>query len=30
MTEKLSNLEQYKMLREEIMQHLREMNRTEF
>lgn len=30
MAEELSNLEQYKMLREEIMQHMREMYRTEF
>jgi len=30
MAEKLSHFEQYKMLREEIMQHMRETYRTEF
>jgi hypothetical protein len=30
MAEELSNLEQYKMLREEIMQHMSEMYRTDF
>jgi len=30
MAEKLSHIEQYKMLREEIMQHMRETYRTEF
>jgi hypothetical protein len=30
MPKELSNLEQYKMLREEIIQHIREMYRTDF
>lgn len=30
MDTQLSHLDQYKMLREEIMQHMREANRTEF